>query len=130
MRVTIDAIPLLLRSAGVKNYLYYWTRHLLQQQGALEIRLFPFLHAPELLDHDASAAGLFTTVTRLGLLYLLNHLPLDIPRVMHESSDVFHSCKVLNPPRHARLTATLHDLTCWILPETHSAANVAADRMF
>src|SRR5689334_22889996 len=102
MRVTIDAIPLLLRSAGVKNYLYYWTQHLLQQKGAIDIRLFPFLHAPDILDHDASAAGLFATVSRLGLLYILNHVYGDMPRFLHHSSDIFHTCKVLNPPTRTR----------------------------
>ena len=130
MRVTIDAIPLLLRSAGVKNYLYHWTRHLLQERGGSDVRLFPFLHAPGLLDHEASAAGVFTTFTRLGLLYLLNHFEIEMPLGMGKTGDVFHTCKLLNPPRRARLTATLHDLTCWILPETHSPANVAADRTF
>ena len=28
MRVVIDAVPLLIRSAGVKNYLYHWIDHL------------------------------------------------------------------------------------------------------
>jgi glycosyltransferase involved in cell wall biosynthesis len=130
MRVTIDAIPLLLRSAGVKNYLYHWTRHLLQERGAIDVRLFPFLNAPRLLDHEASAAGAFTTFTRLGLLFLLNHAEGDVPLPLQGAGDVFHACKFLNPPLRGKLTATLHDLTCWILPETHSPANVAADRVF
>jgi alpha-1,3-rhamnosyl/mannosyltransferase len=49
---------------------------------------------------------------------------------MDSDVNVFHSCKLMNPPRRAKLTATIHDLTCWLLPETHSPANVAADKRF
>jgi hypothetical protein len=28
------------------------------------------------------------------------------------------------------LTATLHDMTCWLLPEFHQSANVAAEKRF
>ena len=34
MRVVIDATPLLVRSAGVKNYLYHWILHLRRAAGA------------------------------------------------------------------------------------------------
>lgn len=130
MRVTIDAVPLLVRSAGVKNYLYYWTRHLRQESRGVEIRLFPFLGEPSLLDHEGSAVNPLTTGLRLGLLFLLNRFPAGLSGWINSDADVFHTCKLLHPPRRARLTATIHDLTCWILPETHSAANVAADRRF
>jgi len=35
-----------------------------------------------------------------------------------------------HPPRRARLTATIHDMTCWMMPELHAAANLRADRNF
>ena len=130
MRVTIDAVPLLVRSAGVKNYLYYWTRYLRQESHGTDIRLFPFLGEPSLLDHEDSVANPLSTYARLGLLFLLNRIPNDAIQWMDPHTDIFHTCKVLNPPRRAKLTATIHDLTCWILPETHSPANVAADRAF
>ncbi len=130
MRVTIDAVPLLVRSAGVKNYLYYWTRHLRKESHGVEIRLFPFLDEPGLLDHERSTAGGLTTYAGLGLLFLLNRFGNNVAGWMDPETDVFHACKLLNPPRRAKLTATIHDLTCWLLPETHSPANVAADRHF
>ena len=71
-----------------------------------------------------------TTHARLGLLFLLNRFSNDIAGWMDPEVDVFHTCKLLNPPRRAKLTATVHDLTCWILPETHSPANVAAENRF
>ena len=35
MRVVIDAVPLLIRSAGVKNYLYHWIEHLRRAARAM-----------------------------------------------------------------------------------------------
>jgi glycosyltransferase involved in cell wall biosynthesis len=130
IRVTIDAIPLLVRSAGVKNYLYYWTQHLRQESSEVDIRLFPFLDEAYWLNHEGSMANPVTTRMRLGMLFLLNRFPNDISGWIDPEADVFHACKLLNPPRRAKLTATVHDLTCWLLPETHSPANVAADKLF
>ncbi len=96
----------------------------------MEIRLFPFLGEPSLLDHEGSVANPVTTYARLGLLFLLNRIPNNAIGWMDPHIDIFHTCKVLHPPRRAKLTATIHDLTCWLLPETHSPANVAADRVF
>src|ERR1051326_605973 len=133
MRVTIDAVPLLVRSAGVKNYLYYWTRHLSRESRGVDIRLFPFVRdlsrEPD-LDHEYSVAHPMATYARLGLLFLLNRVPNDVTGWMDPAIDLFHTCKLLYPPRRARLSATVHDFTCWLLPETHPAANVAADKAF
>jgi len=133
MRVAIDAVPLLVRSAGVKNYLYYWTRYLSQESRGVEIRLFPFLGElgePGFLDHEDSIANPLMTYARLGWLFLLNHVANDVTGWMDPAINLFHTCKLLNPPRRAKLTATVHDFTCWLLPETHPPANVAADRAF
>jgi glycosyltransferase involved in cell wall biosynthesis len=130
IRVTIDAVPLLVRSAGVKNYLYYWTQHLRREAHGVEIQLFPFLGEASWLDHEGSVASPFMTLMRLGVLFLLNRFPNDITGWSDPKVDVFHTCKLLNPPRRAKLTATIHDLTCWLLPETHSPANVAGDKLF
>ncbi len=130
IRITIDAVPLLVRSAGVKNYLYYWTRHLRQEAREVDIRLFPFLRETDWLNHEGSAASPISTYMRLGMLFLLNHSPINFSGWTAPHADIFHTCKLLNPPRRAKLTATVHDLTCWLLPETHSKVNVAADRFF
>ena len=47
-------------------------------------------------------------------------------------ADVFHVSNQLrrNIPKRPRITATLHDLTCWLMPELHTAANVRADHFF
>jgi glycosyltransferase involved in cell wall biosynthesis len=129
MRITIDALPLLFRSAGVKNYLYYWIRHL-QREPAADVRLFPFLGEASGLDHRKALAGPIATFFRLGLFFLMNRLPASFSQPWFPASDVFHSTRVLNPPRRAKLTATIHDLTCWILPDAHLPANVEFERRY
>jgi glycosyltransferase involved in cell wall biosynthesis len=120
----------------VKNYLYYWTRHLRQEAHgadaahAFHIRLFPFLDEASWLNHEGSVANPLATWMRLGMLFLLNRFPNDITGWSDPDVDLFHTCKLLNPPRRAKLTATVHDLTCWLLPETHAPSNVAADKLF
>jgi glycosyltransferase involved in cell wall biosynthesis len=131
IRVTIDAVPLLVRSAGVKNYLYYWTKYLKQEAaGVADIRLFPFLGEAAWLDHEGSVTNPVMTLARLGALFFLNRIPNNVTGWTDPKVDVFHTCKLLYPPKRAKLTATIHDMTCWLLPETHSAINVAADHNF
>jgi glycosyltransferase involved in cell wall biosynthesis len=129
LRVAIDATPLLLRSAGVKNYIYYWLVHLRREAGPNDaILTFPFPGTFRELDHERSMAGLAATVAGLSFLHGLNasRLPWKARRL-----DVFHAshhCRV--PPRGANLTTTLHDMTCWLMPELHAPRNVAASRWF
>ena len=75
MRVAIDASPLLVRSAGVKNYLYYWIEHLRRLAGDDVIRTVPRLDPSRPLNHDASAASPVRTFLGLGALALSNYTP-------------------------------------------------------
>jgi len=127
-RIAIDATPLLVRSAGVKNYLYYWIQHL---RRIAPIRTIPQLDNLGALDHNASIAGPWPTLTGLGALALSNHTPLPILDWLTAGADVFHaSTLAAHPPSRPRLTATIHDMTCWLLPELHPAANRRADEAF
>ena len=129
MRVTLDATPLLLRSAGVKTYVYHWMRHLFATSGKHRLDLFPFLEGVWGEDgcvHQRSVLGTPSTVLRLGLLFAANRSPIPILDLVCPPSDVFHASHQLRrPPRKRRLTSTLYDMTCWIAPEVHTAANVA-----
>jgi alpha-1,3-rhamnosyl/mannosyltransferase len=131
MRLAIDAYPLLLRSAGVKNYLYHWIDHLLRANGGLDISAFPWL--PELgpLNHEGSTLSPWQTYPRLALLFFLN-LPLNpAASIVTSGFDVLHlTNQIRKRPRWTRVTATLHDLTCWIMPEVHTKGNIEADRRF
>ncbi len=129
MRILIDATPLLLRSAGVKTYTYHWIQHLLEQAGNEQILTFPRIRSLAALDHQRSIFTPAQTLSRLGLLFLANRLPaLPLTTWMTPRADVFHvSNQVRNPPRKTKITATLYDLTCRLMPELHTQANIRAD---
>jgi len=127
--VLVDAVPLLVRSAGVKNYLYHWIEHLRRAAGPGEsIRAFPALAAGVSLDHDRSVAGFWRTQSTLAALAASNYTPAPVMDWVARNADIFHASSLTrNPPRRARLTVTIHDLTSWLLPELHPAANRRAD---
>ena len=131
MRVVIDAAPLLVRSAGVKNYLYYWIEYLRRAAGADAIRTFPALRELGPLTHEASIAGRWRTASGLASLALANYCALPVLDLLIRGADIFHaSVLVRRPPRRPRLTATIHDLTSFLMPELHPNANLRADRAF
>jgi alpha-1,3-rhamnosyl/mannosyltransferase len=131
MRVVIDAVPLLVRSAGVKNHLYHWIEHLRRAAGEETVSTFPALSGFGPLRHNRSIAGGWRTGTGLAALALANYSGLPVLDWLTHDADVFH-CSGLtrHPPRRARLTATIHDMTCRLMPELHPAANLRADRNF
>lgn len=131
MNIAIDATPLLVRSAGVKNYLYYWITHLRRLAGRDTIRTFPHLPALAALDHNASIASPLRTWSSLGALALSNYTPLPVLDFLTRGADVYHATVLTHrPPRHARLTATIHDMTAWTMPELHPSANRRAESSF
>jgi len=134
MRVSIDATPLLLRSAGVKTYVYYWTRYLQAAAGSDTLKLFPFIdpaRLPEGCVHERSVLGRWQTMARLALLHAANRSPIPILNAPGARLDLFHaSHQLLRPPRNTKVTATLYDMTCWLAPETHTADNVSMAKRF
>jgi alpha-1,3-rhamnosyl/mannosyltransferase len=131
MRLALDATSLLLRSAGVKNYVYHWIEHLRRAAGPHSMRVFPFLDRVGPLSHEASAAGWWNTQARLALIHFSN-LPWNpVLNLAGRGADVFHASQhLVNPPRNALLTGTLHDMTCWLMPEMHTRGNVLATRLY
>jgi alpha-1,3-rhamnosyl/mannosyltransferase len=131
MRLIVDATPLLLRSAGVKTYVYQWTEHLRRTAGPHSLRLFPFVGTPAACPHDRSVAGLLRTVAGIATLHGCNYLGSWAGWPAAGRADVFHASHQLRrPPRAARLTATLYDMTCWVAPGMHTEANVRASHRF
>jgi glycosyltransferase involved in cell wall biosynthesis len=130
MRVLIDATSVLLRSAGIKNYTYHWIEHLRRIAGN-EIQAFPFLKSFGELTHEGSVVSQWATYPRLALLYYVNIPGNRAMDWLTSGVDVFHvSNQVRQPPRKTRLTATIFDLTCRIVPEFHTPGNIKADRIF
>ena len=127
--VCIDAVPLLVPSAGVKSYVYHWISSLRSLMGN-RLTLFPFLGGLKPLNHRKSVCGYVGTQSRLAYLHYLNCGENTGSDRLFSKADIFHATKLLHPPKKCRLTATLHDATCWILPQVHTAANVSADKRF
>ncbi len=131
MRVSIDCTPLLIRSAGVKTYLYHWVQALRRQAGDDAVRLFPYLDSLGALHHEKTLIGTSATTARILLLYFANIGRNPVLEWLSSGVDLFHATnQVRNPPRKKKLTTTIHDLTCWIMPEMHRPATVAGDKLF
>lgn len=129
MQILIDATPLLLRSAGVKNYTYYWIQHLWQLARNDRILTLSALASLGPLNHERSITGPVRTYMHLGLVFAANTAPsLSLVRWTMPKADVFHvSNQIRFPPKGVRLTATIYDMTCRLMPEFHTAANIRAD---
>ena len=131
MRVTIDATSALLRSAGVKGYIWHWIRQLRRLEQGEEIRAFPYLNDLGPLDHNTSNLSFLRTVPRIALLHFVNIPGNPALDWMLRGTDIFHaSNQVHRAPRKVKLTATIHDLTALAMPELHTAGNVRADTTF
>jgi glycosyltransferase involved in cell wall biosynthesis len=131
MRIAVDATPLLLRSAGVKTYTYNWLRYMQRFSGEDEVLAWPYLDVGAEYSHEKSIVGPFGTLARLALLQTANYSGLPLLDWLGPRAGVFHASNQLrNPPRRCRLTATLYDMTCWLVPETHHPRNVRGSRLF
>jgi glycosyltransferase involved in cell wall biosynthesis len=128
MKVTIDATPILVRSAGVKSYLFHWIEALRDVAGPHSLATWPRLGAHATLDHERSPLSALATFAHLGRAALARYAAWAPPR---RGADVFHASNLVRrAPRGVRITATLHDLTCWLMPEFHARGNIAADFAF
>jgi len=133
MRVLLDATPLLLPGGGVKSYVYSLLLHLRRIGGGrAEVRAFPFVRECRKLAHEGSVFRPASTYARLGLVCLANGLRLPLMDLLGRDFDLFHETNthVLYPPSNTRLTATIHDMTCWLMPQVHQRANVIATKRF
>lgn len=132
MRILIDATPLLVRSAGVKTFVYHWLTQLKKQSGNDCVSAFPFLRDLGKLDHQNGGGERLAVRARLDLVGLVNirenHL-MDL--LFSRRYDLFHASQQLrNPPIKCCLTATVYDMTCWLTPEMHTEANVIATKQY
>jgi glycosyltransferase involved in cell wall biosynthesis len=131
MRLCLDCVPFLVRSAGVKAYLFQLHVHLRRTAGSHIVHSFPWLDHVKTFHHEGSVIPPLSTAARLGFLYFFNIPGNHILDLIGRRMDVFHvSNQVRNPPRNALLTTTIHDMTAWSHPEMHTAATVLADLRF
>jgi glycosyltransferase involved in cell wall biosynthesis len=125
--ICIDCSPLLVRSAGVKTYLYHWLKAL---RAASPETIRTFL-APNNLSELLHEGGIQMHRRQILSLVSLNILPQLFTDMAAPRCDVFHVSNLLRRiPTGPRISATIHDLTPWILPECHTPATVAAEKAF
>jgi glycosyltransferase involved in cell wall biosynthesis len=128
MRICIDATALLLRSAGIKNYLYYWMRALREHAPQHEITAFPLLGDIGALDHDRSTLTPLQTYPRIAILQFINKIYKPAIELAVPRADIFHASNQIHAiPRSMALTGTIYDMTCMLMPEFHTPANVRAE---
>lgn len=131
MRLYLDCVPFLVRSAGVKAYLFQLHTYLRRTAGAHTVESFPWLNHVRDFHHEGSVIPSLPTLARYGFLYFFNIPGNHVLDIVCRNADVFHaSNQVRNPPRQALLTTTIHDMTAWSHPEMHTAATVLADKRF
>ena len=129
MKIVVDAMPLLVRSAGVKSYLYYWIHAMRAQAGKEAVGVFPPIRTIAPLHHEESLATYWET--RLGHLLLHGNTYLPVTELLRGGAQIFHATNLLRrAPRGLLLSSTIHDMTSWVTPEFHTRANVAADHAF
>ncbi len=131
MKILVDATSLLLRSAGIKTQVWHWIRAMRRSGSGHEIAAFPWLTQIGQLNHEESVYGPLSTIPRLGALAFLNLPGNPCLDAVTRAFDVFHASNMVrNPPRRTALTATIYDLTCRLMPEFHTGANIRADQYY
>jgi len=125
MKICLDCTPFLVRSAGVKAYLYYLNHYLHATAEGREIVCFPFLSRPGSLRHDASTLGGFASRARprspLASTALESYLQMGGHR-----ADLFHASIWCAMCPQNRPDDYVHDLTSFLLPEMHTRQTIRA----
>lgn len=125
MRILYDAIPLLMRSAGVKSYHHALLSRLIPALQPGEIDLFPYLPGLTPNRTETSNYSPLSTKLRLGGMLASNYLGLPLAHPAAARADLFHvTPHFWRPPRSATLTSMIHDPTPVTLPECHTASNI------
>lgn len=128
MKIVIDVTPLLIRSAGVKGVVYHWTQALIEEAAPGEVRIFPALGKLGPLDHERSVASRFRTALASVQWVLNNQYKVPVTELYARPGDIFHATnQIWRPPKGPRLTATLHDVTAWKLPDKHDKGTLVLD---
>jgi len=131
MNIAIDTFPFLLRSAGVKTALYEWVRALRLENSPHTISCFPYLDLPPSLDHESSPLPRLNTWLRLAYVHGYNKVSLPVRNLISPKADLFHiSIHIYRPPTRVPVSTTIHDMTVWLVPETHTPGNVRANKEF
>ena len=125
MNVVYDATPLLMRSAGVKNYHHALLKELIPSFPPHRIRLFPFLKTLKPNRNERSNYPPIGTGVRLGGVLASNYSGLSLASLATRKAHLFHATQhVWQLPRGVCLTSQVHDPTPLTLPSCHTASTI------
>jgi glycosyltransferase involved in cell wall biosynthesis len=125
VKIVYDATPLLMRSAGVKNYHYELLRRLLPSIAPHTIALFPFLDSLAANRNEESNYPPWETRLRLGAVLASNYLGLPLAEWAAKDAKIFHATQsIQRVPGNCLVTSMVHDPTPLTLPECHTATNI------
>jgi alpha-1,3-rhamnosyl/mannosyltransferase len=126
LKVCIDCAPLLVRSAGVKTYIHHWLRVLRDCEPESISTFLEPRHGD--LNHASGANRHFL---RLAKLWTLNRVGGSLASRFVPACSVFHQSNLVRwRAAGPRLSATIHDLTTWIVPHCHTSQQRQADEAF
>jgi alpha-1,3-rhamnosyl/mannosyltransferase len=127
MRILIDATPMLLKSAGVKGYLYEWIQAMRATATGESIETWPAIDPQAPLRHDRSMAAPLRTLAGVGAFLASNRFRFPSYEMLLPPAGVFHACIMQTRlPRRRCVTSTIFDLTPMLMPEHHTSENVRA----
>lgn len=127
MRVLYDATPLLMRSAGVKNYHHALLDSMLRLAPAerIELDLFPYLDSLAPNHNERSNYPFSATAARLGGILASNYLGFPYASRAVSRAALFHvTPHLMRPPGQVPLTSMIHDPTPLTMPECHTVSNI------
>ena len=125
MHILYDGTPLLMRSAGVKNYHHSLLKNLIPEIYPHRLSLFPFLRTLAPNRNDRSNYPRLGTSWRLGAVLGSNYLRFPLAHFSSTGADLFHATQhVWKLPRGKCLTSMVHDATPLSMPECHTQSNI------
>ena len=125
MHILYDGTPLLMRSAGVKNYHHSLLKHLIPSMAPHRISLFPYLQTLARNRNDRSNYSRLETSLRLGAVLGSNYLRFSLADLDFSGADLFHATQhVWKLPRGKCLTSMVHDATPLTFPHCHTESNI------
>jgi alpha-1,3-rhamnosyl/mannosyltransferase len=131
VKVLYDAAPLLMRSAGVKNYHYAVLQRLLAMRPAGQLKMFPYLNGIGTNINEQSNFSPVYSWPRLSGVLASNrfHVPFAHPQAL--GVDLFHiTPHVFHPPAKPLLTSMIHDATPLTHPDCHQRPTIELFQWF
>jgi len=127
VKIVYDATPLLMRSAGVKNYHHSLLEKLLDlaRSAGVAVDLFPYLDDLAPNHNERSNYPFPATALRLASILACNYVGYPYASSAVRGASLFHVTQhLLRPPVGVRLTSMIHDPTPITLPKCHTASNI------